>query len=61
MKTKIADKFNDTADGIGCRARIGIYGKKLKFFEFRGSYLKGFEVWLPIDSQRFVGLTAGYV
>lgn len=60
MKTQIQNEFNDKASELGCRARIGGNGKQLKFFEFRGTYTKGFEVWFGIDVQRFVILTDKY-
>jgi hypothetical protein len=60
MKKQIQNAFNEKAAELGCRARIGGNGKKPKFFEFRGTYENGFEVWFGIDTQRFVILTDKY-
>ena len=59
-KAQTQNKFNDMADELGCRARIGGTRKHIKFFEFRGSYSKGYEVWFPIDQHRFSVLTNKY-
>lgn len=59
-KRKIQNTFNDKSAELGCKARIGGAGKQPKFFEFRGTYEKGYEVWYGIDSQRFSTLISNY-
>lgn len=59
-KAEIAREWNDKAANLGCKARIGGRGKAPKFYEWRGGYTEGFEVWHPINSQRFALLTSKY-
>jgi hypothetical protein len=59
-KMKIQNDFNNLADSLGCKARIGGTARNPKLFEFRGSYTQGFEVWFPIDAYRFAQITNKY-
>ena len=49
----IAAKFNDLAASLNCSARLGGTKKKPQFFEFRGGYTQGYEVWFPITADEF--------
>ena len=57
---QISEEFNNNAASLGCAARIWKKGKQPAFFEFRGQYQDGFEIWYSINLQRFVTLTQKY-
>ena len=57
---QMQNQWNDKAENLGCKARIGGTAKKAKFFEARGIDSKGFEVWFPIMADQFAKLTNNY-
>lgn len=59
-KVKIRNWFNDTAESLGCKARIGGNGKRPKYYMWRGGIEKGYEVWHPVTMSEFVKLINKY-